>query len=37
MFYSSIKVPEASIFYENNRIFGVNIKNMFENIEKYTK
>ena len=37
MFYSSFRVPEASIFYENNRIFGVNIKNMFENIEKYTK
>jgi hypothetical protein len=35
MFYSSFKVPEASIFYENNRIFGVNIKNMFENIKKY--
>jgi hypothetical protein len=37
MFYSSFKVPEASIFYENNRIFGVNIKHMFENIENYTK
>ena len=37
MFYSSFTVPEASIFYENNRIFGVNIKDMFENIEKYTK
>jgi hypothetical protein len=37
MFYSSFKVPEASIFYENNRIFGVSIKEMFENIEKYTK
>jgi len=37
MFYSSFKVPEASIFYENNRIFGVKITEMFENIEKYTK
>jgi len=37
MFYSSFKVPEASVFYENNRIFGLNIKDMFENIEKYTK
>jgi len=37
MFYSSFKVPEASIFYENNRIFGVKMKEMFENIEKYTK
>lgn len=37
MFYSSFKVPEASIYYENNRIFGVNYNNMFENIEKYSK
>jgi hypothetical protein len=37
MFYSSFKVPEASIFYENNRLFGVEIKDMFENIYKYTK
>lgn len=37
MFYSSFVIPEASIFYENNRVFGVTIKNMFENIEKYTK
>lgn len=37
MFYSSFKVPEASIFYENNRLFGVEIKDMFENIDKYTK
>ena len=37
MFYSSFKVPEASIYYENNRIFGVNYNEMFENIEKYSK
>lgn len=37
MFYSSFIIPEASIFYENNRIFGVSIKDMFKNIEKYTK
>jgi hypothetical protein len=36
MFYSSFKVPEASIYYENNRLFGVNYKDMFENIEKYS-
>ena len=36
-FYSSFKVPEASIYYENNRLFGVNYKDMFENIEKYSK
>jgi hypothetical protein len=37
MFYSSFTIPEASIYYENNRIFGVNYNNMFENIEKYSK
>ena len=37
MFYSSFTVPEASIYYENNRIFGVNYNDMFENIEKYSK
>jgi len=37
MFYSSFTIPEASIFYENNRIFGVNYNDMFENIEKYSK
>jgi hypothetical protein len=37
MFYSSFTIPEASIYYENNRIFGVNYKEMFENIEKYSK
>ena len=37
MFYNSFKIPEASIYYENNRLFGVNINNMFENIEKYSK
>ena len=35
MFYNSLKIPEASIFYENNRLFGVNYNNMFENIEMY--
>lgn len=35
MFYSSFKIPEASIYYENNRLFGVNYNIMFENIEKY--
>ena len=37
MFYSSFTIPEACIYYENNRIFGVNYNNMFENIEKYSK
>jgi hypothetical protein len=37
MFYSSFTIPEASIYYENNRIFGVNYNNIFENIEKYSK
>lgn len=37
MFYKSFKIPEAAIYYENNRIFGVNINNMFENIDKYSK
>jgi hypothetical protein len=37
MFYKSFTIPEASIYYENNRLFGVNINNMFENIEKYSK
>ena len=37
MFYSSFKIPEASIYYENNRIFSVNYKDMFENIDKYSK
>jgi hypothetical protein len=37
MFYNSFKIPEASVYYENNRVFGVNYNNMFENIEKYTK
>ena len=37
MFYSSFTIPEASIYYENNRIFGVKYNNMFENIEKYSK
>ena len=37
MFYKSFFLPEASIYYENNRLFGVNINNMFENIEKYSK
>ena len=37
MFYSSFKVPEAAIYYENNRLFGINYKDMFENIEKYSK
>lgn len=37
MFYSSFTIPEASIYYENNRIFGVNYNDMFENIEKYSK
>jgi hypothetical protein len=36
MFYSSLTVPEASIYYENNRLFGVNYKDMFVNIEKYS-
>ena len=36
MFYSSLTVPEASIYYENNRLFGVNYRDMFENIEKYS-
>jgi len=36
MFYSSLTVPEASIYYENNRLFGVNYKDMFINIEKYS-
>jgi hypothetical protein len=37
MFYSSFTIPEASIYYENNRIFGVNYNDMFKNIEKYSK
>jgi hypothetical protein len=37
MFYSSFTIPEASIYYENNRIFGVNYNDMFLNIEKYSK
>jgi hypothetical protein len=37
MFYNSFTIPEASIYYENNRVFGVNYNNMFENIEKYSK
>jgi len=37
MFYSSFTIPEASIYYENNRIFGVNYNYMFLNIEKYSK
>ena len=37
MFYSSFTIPEASIYYENNRIFGVNYNEMFEHIEKYSK
>lgn len=36
MFYSSLTLPEASIYYENNRLFGVNYKDMFVNIEKYS-
>jgi hypothetical protein len=36
MFYNSFKIPEASIYYENNRLFGVNYNVMFENIEKYS-
>jgi hypothetical protein len=34
-YYSRIKIPEVSVFYENNRLFEDNNYPVFEHINKY--